>query len=144
MLAVAAGRPGAGAVRRAAHEVHLVGRHGCFHFPACLWSFVLRLGRLYGWKARGETCGGRPDSCYCSPVGQLVSAGDAAGLGKAIARALPDLPGANCLREVRDGRFSLLELFSGDNRAAMERFARFCDRGPFLLERLEVEEERTG
>lgn len=131
-------------MRRPTVEVHLVARHGCFHFPACLWPFVLRLGRLYGWKTRGETCGGRPGSCYCSPVGQLVSTDDAADLGKAVARALPDLPGNSCLRSVRDGRVSLLELFSGENRAAMERFARFCQRGAFLLERLEVAEEREG
>lgn len=116
-------------------------------FSKQTWSRILSLGMFYGWQPMGTRVPSMTeihgfeveywDGSYLTNDGQIVVAADARSLGRALQKALDDIPDFNLDVSRRDAnRINPFEYFAGDRKTQLTDFVKFCSLGSFLILRI--------
>jgi hypothetical protein len=111
------------------------------------WTRLLSLAMFYGWQPLGTRVPSMTeihgfeaeywDGSYLTNDGQIVVAADARSLGRALRKALDDIPDFNLNVSRRDpSRITPFEYFAGDGKAQLTDFVKFCSLGSFLILRI--------
>jgi hypothetical protein len=111
------------------------------------WTRVLSLGLFYGWQPMGTRVPSMTeihgfeaeywDGTYLTNDGQIVVTEDALSLGRALEKALDDIPDFNLDVYQHDlETVTPFEYFAGDGKRQLIDFIKFCRLGSFLILRI--------